>query len=122
MVNTEPLVPEKPFLSNRAFNLLRRVVELFLPGLATFYFTLGQLWGLPWVTEVVGTIAAVATLAGVALIVLRGKYDNSMAKYDGEMVVNLADPMKDTFRLEVGDPVETIPNSDELRLRVRHEK
>lgn len=121
-MNTEPLVPEKPFLSNRQFNLLRAIVELVLPALGAFYFTISELWGLPYGIQIVGTIAAVATLAGICLRALRTKYDNSTAKYDGEMVVNLEDPMKDTFRLEVPDPVEKIPASEELRLRVRHEK
>lgn len=121
-MNTKPLTDTKPLLSSQQFNLLRRFTELVLPALATFYFTMGGLWGWPKVTEVMGSIAAVSTLCGVILIWLRNQYENSTAKYDGEMVVNLEDPMKDTFRLEVPDPVETIPGSDELRLRVRHEK
>lgn len=122
MSNTEPLVHEKPLISNRKFNYLRRFNELVLPALAAFYVAIAQIFDLPYAPQVTATAVAVGTLAGVVLLWLRNQYDNSVAKYDGEVVVNQQDAMKDTFRLEIPDPVNHIATSDELRLRVRHEE
>ena len=122
MPNTEPLVHEKPLISNRTFNYLRQLVEVVLPGFGALYFALAQIWGFPYAAELVATIAAVVTFLGLVLMWLRNQYDNSVAKYDGEVVVNQQDPMKDTFRLEIPDPVNHIATNDELRLRVRHEQ
>lgn len=109
-------------LSSGQFNFLRRMVELVLPALATFYFTIAQIFSLPGGEEVVASAAALATLLGVIIVWLRRGYEESDAKYDGEFVINEHDPMKDTYSLEVETPMFEVPKQSELRLKVRHEQ
>lgn len=54
-------------LSNRAYDLFNNAVTLLLPALGVFYATIAALWNLGYVTEIVGTIAAVSVLGGVVL-------------------------------------------------------
>lgn len=70
-------------LPNRAYDILKQVVQLLLPAVATLYFTLSQIWGLPNGEEVVGTITAIAVFIGVFLKIADNSYNSSEAKYDG---------------------------------------
>ena len=54
-------------LSNRIYDVLKYVALIALPAIGTLYFTLSQVWGLPYGEEVVGTIAAVDTFLGSLL-------------------------------------------------------
>ena len=54
-------------LSNRIYDILTYVALIALPAIGTLYFTLSQIWGLPYGEEVVGTIAAVDTFLGALL-------------------------------------------------------
>lgn len=54
-------------LSNRIYDILKYVALIALPAIGTLYFTLSQVWGLPYGEQVVGTIAAVDTFLGSLL-------------------------------------------------------
>lgn len=61
-------------LSNRVFDLLKYVALVALPAIGTFYFTLSQIWGLPYGEEIVGTITALDTLLGALLMISSAQY------------------------------------------------
>lgn len=54
-------------LSNKAYDVLKWIAQILLPAVATLYFALSKIWGFPYATEVVGTIAAVDTFLGALL-------------------------------------------------------
>lgn len=54
-------------LSNKTYDILKDLVEIYLPGLATLYFTLSGIWGFPYGEQIVGTIAAVCIFLGLFL-------------------------------------------------------
>ena len=54
-------------ISNELYDILRDIVEIYLPGLGTLYFTLSGIWGLPYGEQIVGTIAAVCVFLGLFL-------------------------------------------------------
>lgn len=62
-------------MSNRTFDTLRAVCEVILPALGTLYFALAKIWGLPWGTEIVGTISAVAVCIGTIIGIKRSLYN-----------------------------------------------
>lgn len=62
-------------MSNRTFDILRAVCEVILPALGTLYFALAKIWGLPWGTEIVGTISAVAVCIGTIIGIKRSLYN-----------------------------------------------
>lgn len=78
-----------PTLSNEVYDKLKWVAQILLPALATFYFTVAQVWHLPAPEQVVATIVAVDTLLGVLLGLSTKQFNNSDDKYDG--VINVTD-------------------------------
>ena len=54
-------------LSNRTYDILKWIAQYLLPALGTLYFSVSQIWGLPYGEQIVGTITAVDTFLGVLL-------------------------------------------------------
>lgn len=75
------------FIQGKMYDAVRWTAQVVLPAVATFYFTVAQIWGLPNAEQVVGTLVALATLLGVFVGLSKVSYDRSGAKYDGEIVV-----------------------------------
>ena len=61
-------------MKNKTYDRLKFIAQVVLPLLATFYVTLAELWGLPFSTEISGTIMAVDTLMGGILMKLSSNY------------------------------------------------
>lgn len=61
-------------MSNRTYDWLRDIAQIILPALATLYFALSGIWGLPYGEEIVGTIAAVDAFLGAVLKISSVKY------------------------------------------------
>lgn len=62
-------------IKNSTYDVLKWVVMIALPALGTLYFALAKIWGLPYGTEIVGTIAAVTTFLGALIGVSSQNYD-----------------------------------------------
>ena len=54
-------------LPDNVYNVLKWICLVFLPAISTLYFALANIWGFPYVTEIVGTIAAVETFLGALI-------------------------------------------------------
>jgi hypothetical protein len=61
-------------LSNRTYDILKWVAQIFLPALGTLYFALSQIWGLPYGEQIVGTITAVDAFLGMLLGISSAQY------------------------------------------------
>ena len=61
-------------MSNRMYDILKWVAQVFLPALGTLYFALAATWGLPYAEQVVGTITAADTFLGVLLGISSASY------------------------------------------------
>jgi uncharacterized membrane protein len=64
--------------SNKVYDALKWVAQVVLPALATLYFTLSQIWGLPNVGEVLGTITAMDAFLGIILGVSTSQYNKTI--------------------------------------------
>ena len=104
-------------LSNRAYDLLKNVVLVVLPALATFYTGLGQLWHFPEVPEVVGTIGLLTTLLGIFLKVTTRQYNKTDGAPDGDLLVHEVDGEK-FLALGANKPIEHLTAKDSVRFRV----
>lgn len=54
-------------MSNKTYDRLKWIAQIFLPALATFYFALATIWGFPYGEQIVGTITAIDTFLGLLL-------------------------------------------------------
>jgi len=53
--------------SNKVYDFLKIVAQIWLPALSTLYFALSCIWGLPYGEQVVGTITAIDAFLGALL-------------------------------------------------------
>jgi hypothetical protein len=61
-------------MSDKLYNILKWIAQIFLPALGTLYFALAGIWGFPYAEQVVGTITAIDTFLGVILGISTYKY------------------------------------------------
>lgn len=65
-------------MSNKMYDTLKWVAQYLLPALGTLYFTLAQVWGLPFGEQIVGTVTAVDTCLGVLLGISSVQYNKQL--------------------------------------------
>jgi hypothetical protein len=62
-------------MTNEMYDRLKWIAQLLLPALATLYFALSGIWGLPYGEQVVGTLTAIDTFLGVILGISSSQYN-----------------------------------------------
>ncbi len=62
-------------LGNKVYDILKFIAQIFLPALATLYFALAQIWGLPYGEQIVGTITAIDAFLGAILGISTAQYN-----------------------------------------------
>ena len=61
--------------NSKLYDRLKVTVQIILPAVATLYFALAGIWGLPGAEQVVATITAVTTFLGVLLQISSAKFN-----------------------------------------------
>lgn len=61
-------------MSNKVYDILKWIALIVLPAIGTMYFTLSNIWGLPYGEEVVGTLASVEVFVGAVLQISNAQY------------------------------------------------
>lgn len=105
-------------LSNTTYNQAKFLVQILLPAIGTLYFTLSEIWGLPAAAQVVGSITAIDAFLGLALGVSTKRYNESDARFDGDLVVEPG-AEKDVMRFELNDEPIDLGLKDEVSFKVR---
>ena len=54
-------------MDNNVYDILKYAAQIVLPAVATLYFALSQIWGLPYGEQIVGTITAIDAFLGALL-------------------------------------------------------
>lgn len=65
-------------MNDKTYDVLKWIAMIVLPAVATLYFTLASIWGLPYGEQIVGTITAVDTFLGALLGISNAKYKKNM--------------------------------------------
>ena len=61
-------------LKNSTYDLLKYFAQIVIPAIATLYFALAEIWGLPFGSEIVGTLTAIDTFLGTLLMISSNNY------------------------------------------------
>lgn len=69
-------------MRNETYDILKWIALILLPAVVVFVTTLGEIWGLPYTTQIAATIAAIDTLLGACLQVSSSNYAEK--KFDDE--------------------------------------
>jgi hypothetical protein len=65
-------------MTDKMYDVLKEIAQIWLPAIATLYFTLAQIWGLPYAEEIVGTISAIDVFMGAVLKISTIKYQKGI--------------------------------------------
>ena len=63
-------------IPDKVYDALKWICLVVLPALATLWFTLGKIWGIPYLAEVEGTIVAIDTFIGCLIGVSTISYNS----------------------------------------------
>ena len=69
-------------MKNETYDILKYVAQILLPAIATLYFSVSQIWGLPYGEQIVGTITAIDVFLGVCLGISSENYHKSIGDSD----------------------------------------
>lgn len=67
-------------IPNSVYDILKWVCIIVLPAIATLWFTLGKIWGFPYLAEIEATIIAIDTFLGALLGVSTIQYNKLESK------------------------------------------
>lgn len=62
-------------LKNKIYDKLKWIAQIVLPAIATLYFALASIWGLPYGEQIVGTITAIDAFLGAILGISTAQYN-----------------------------------------------
>ena len=62
-------------LDNKVYDILKKIAQIWLPALASLYFAIAQIWGLPYAEQIVGTITAIDAFLGALLGISTMQYN-----------------------------------------------
>lgn len=116
--NTPTSEVKQPILGNTAYDVAKDATTIWLPAAATLYAALAAIWNLPFSVEVVGTVGAIVVFLGVVLKISSNRFNNQPVSYNGQLTVNMTDPMKDNFALAIDEPWDALAKNDEIRIKV----
>ena len=54
-------------MKNETYDFLKKIAQVWLPALGTLYFSLAQIWNLPYAEQIVGSITALDAFLGIVL-------------------------------------------------------
>ena len=61
-------------MANKTYDILKIIALIVLPAAVTCWIAIGNIWGLPYVEEIAGTVTAVATFLGALLKISSDRY------------------------------------------------
>lgn len=62
-------------MTDKMYDVLKWVAQILLPAVATLYFAIASIWGLPYGEEIVGTITAIDAFLGALLGISTYQYN-----------------------------------------------
>lgn len=71
-------------MDNKTYDILKYIAQIVLPAIATLYFALASIWGLPYGEQIVGTITAVDTFLGAILMISSSNYHKAQEEEETE--------------------------------------
>ena len=60
--------------TNRTYDILKEIALIWIPAVATLYFTLAGIWGFPYGEQIVGTLTAIDAFLGAVLKISSVQY------------------------------------------------
>lgn len=114
----QPDISQGFILGKKLYDRLKFIALVLLPAFSTLYFSLGGVWNLPNVTEVIGSITAVDTFLGVLLGLSTKAFNKSPLKYDGAIVITEPEEGKVLYSLELNGAPEDLTSMQQVVFKI----
>lgn len=111
----------KPLINDRAYDLLKGVTAVVLPGVATLVLALGQIWNWDNTQPVAQTIVAVNAFLGVLQLVASGQYKktDAFAPVVGDIVKSVTPEGKSLYSLNFPeDPTKALDENATVKFNI----
>lgn len=111
-----------PFhIPDKAYDFLKQIALITIPGIASACIMLGQLWG--WdadtVAQMVGTLTVIDTVLGAFLGISTKAYNNSDERFDGVLHTSIEDATGvQLYSLELNQPPEALSSKSSIVFKV----
>lgn len=69
-------------MSNKTYDIIKKIALLIAPAVV-FMTALVDIWGIPYGSQIVATLAALDVFVGVAVEILAANYKKNQEKKDG---------------------------------------
>lgn len=89
-------------MSNKAYNICKWVLLIFVPAFITFLSTIGSMFDLEWMSVVVGVITAAASMFGGILQISTNYYNQVESLKPSDVEIHL-DPSGNAANVEITD-------------------
>lgn len=109
-----------PLISNKAYDVLKPLTTIILPGLVTLWLAVSGIWGFPNAEEIAGTIGAINLFLGLLIGVSSKSYNHSDVKYAGAIVVEPTGSGGKMYNLELNGSPHDLDERNEVTFKVRH--
>ena len=109
---------KQPILGKSAYDIAKDVTTIWIPALSALYAGSALILNLPYSVEVVGMGGLIAVFMGTILKISSNQFQNQPVAYNGALVVNMTDPMKENYSLQIDKPWDQLAELKEVRIKV----
>lgn len=111
-------------MGSKTYDRLKFTALVVLPGLSALYFTVAQIWGLPYAEQIVGSAAAVDTFLGLLLSKTSKDFNKQLdaPEFMGHItIVQEIDGQPLQIRMDPKDAVPIFTENKAVQFLVRRE-
>ena len=108
----------KTLLNSTVYDITKDAITIVYPAAITLYAGMAVIWGWGFSEEIIASAGLIGVFLGVILKVSSKQYANQPVDYNGELVVNMTDPLKENYSLQIDKPWDELANLNEVRIKV----
>lgn len=65
-------------MNNKTYDILKYIAQIVIPAIGVLWFTVAQIWSLPYGQEILGTITAIDCFLGAILGISTAVYNKKL--------------------------------------------
>ncbi len=106
---------------DKTYDVVKKFVLVLIPSSSFLYFGFSQLFDLPSVVLVLGTLAFISTILGLLLDFSSTMYKKSDSAYDGQLLVTTPLDGQKHLSLQLDAYLEELEQKESITFKVNHQ-
>lgn len=99
-------------LDNKTYDVLKWIASYLLPGLTTLWLAVGEIWHIPYTSQIGATMAAIDVFMHTVLGLSKKNYDG-----EGEVIVDENGNVSE-LKLQNGNTIQDLTDKDNVMVKV----